>query len=124
MIAAVVLINTERGRIAETAEALLELPEVAEVYSVAGAYDLVAIVRVREYEQMAEVVPTRLSGMPTIVKTTTLMAFQCYSKRDLERMWGIGLDDESELSHQPRVGCTLVALAVVIVVGGAVWVPG
>ena len=53
MIAAVVLINTERGRIADTAEALLELPEVAEVYSVAGAYDLVAIVRVRAYEQMA-----------------------------------------------------------------------
>jgi len=97
MIAAVVLINTERGRIAETAEALLALPEVAEVYSVAGEYDLVAIVRVRAYEQMAEVVPTRLAAMPTISKTTTLMAFQCYSRRDLERMWGIGLDDESEL---------------------------
>jgi len=104
MIAAVVLITTERGRIAETAEALLELPEVGEVYSVAGAYDLVAIVRVRAYEQMAEVVPTRLAGMPTIVKTTTLMAFQCYSKRDLERMWGIGLDDESELGEPSAEG--------------------
>ena len=103
MIAAVVLINTERGRIAETAEALLELPEVAEVYSVAGAYDLVAIVRVRAYEQMAEVVPKRLAGMATIVKTTTLMAFQCYSRHDLERMWGIGLDDESELG-EPSAG--------------------
>jgi DNA-binding Lrp family transcriptional regulator len=103
MIAAVVLINTERGRIAETAEALLELPEVAEVYSVAGAYDL-AIVRVRAYEQMAEVVPTRLAGLPTIVKTTTLMAFQCYSKHDLERMWGIGLDDESELGEPSAEG--------------------
>ncbi len=50
------------GRIAETAEALLELPEVAEVYSVAGAYDLVAIVRVRQYEQMAEVVALRAAG--------------------------------------------------------------
>jgi DNA-binding Lrp family transcriptional regulator len=99
MIAAVVLINTERGRIAETAEALLELPEVAEVYSVAGEYDLVAIVRVRAYEQMAETVPTRLAAMPTIARTTTLMAFQCYSRRDLERMWGIGLDDESQLGE-------------------------
>jgi DNA-binding Lrp family transcriptional regulator len=99
MIAAVVLINTERGRIAETAEALLELPEVAEVYSVAGPYDLVAIVRVRKYEEMADVVPARLSAMSTITNTTTLMAFQCYSRRDLERMWGIGLDDESALGE-------------------------
>jgi DNA-binding Lrp family transcriptional regulator len=104
MIAAVVLINTERGRIAETAEALLELPEVAEVYSVAGAYDLVAIVRVRQYEQMAEVVPTRLAAMPTITGTTTLMGFQCYSRRDLERMWGIGLDDELQLGEPSAEG--------------------
>jgi len=97
MIAAVVLINTERGQIAATAEALLDIPEVAEVYSVAGAYDLVAIVRVRQYEEMAEVVPRKLAGMPSITSTTTLMAFQCYSRRDLERMWGIGLDDESAL---------------------------
>jgi len=104
MIAAVVLINTERGRISETAEALLEVPEVAEVYSVAGAYDLVAIVRVRQYEQMAEVVPTRLASVPGITSTTTLMAFQCYSRRDLERMWGIGLDDESALGDPPSAG--------------------
>lgn len=104
MIAAVVLITTERGRIAETAEALLELAEVSEVYSVAGPYDLVAIVRVRQYEQMAEVVPSRLAALPGITNTTTLMAFQCYSRRDLERMWGIGLDDESELGVTPAEG--------------------
>ena len=63
-----------------------------------------AIVRVRQYEQMAEVVPTRLASMPSIARTTTLMAFQCYSRRDLERMWGIGLDDESELGQNPTEG--------------------
>jgi DNA-binding Lrp family transcriptional regulator len=104
MIAAVVLINTARGQIAATAEALLEIPEVAEVYSVAGAYDLVAIVRVRQYEEMAEVVPTKLASMPSITGTTTLMAFQCYSRRDLERMWGIGLDDESALGETTNEG--------------------
>lgn len=101
MIAAIVLIKVERGRIAETAETLLDIPEVAEVYSVAGEYDLVAIVRVRQYEQMAEVVPTRLASVSGIASTTTLMAFQCYSRRDLERMWGIGLDDESALGDSP-----------------------
>ncbi len=104
MIAAVVLINAERLRIPETAEALVELDEVSEVYSVAGEYDLVAIVRVREYDQMAEVVPRKMARVPGIVKTTTLMAFQCYSRRDLERMWGIGLDEESVLGESPRAG--------------------
>ena len=101
VIAAVVLINAETGRIPETAEALLELEEVGEVYSVAGAYDLVAIVRVREYDQMAEVVPRKMARVPGIARTTTLMAFQCYSRRDLERMWGIGLDEELALGESP-----------------------
>ena len=101
MIAAIVLIQAERLRIPETAEALLELSEVAEVYSVAGEYDLVAIVRVREYDQMADVVPRKLARVSGIVRTTTLMAFQCYSRRDLERMWGIGLDEELALGDNP-----------------------
>ena len=101
MIAAIVLIQAERLGIPETAEALLELSEVAEVYSVAGEYDLVAIVRVREYDQMADVVPRKLARVSGIVRTTTLMAFQCYSRRDLERMWGIGLDEELALGDNP-----------------------
>ena len=95
MVTAVVLIRTERSKIQETAEALLEVPEVKEVYSVAGEYDLVAMVRVRHYEQMAELVPGKLARVNGIAQTTTLMAFQCYSRRDLERMWGIGLDEEA-----------------------------
>lgn len=94
MITAIVLIRTERLKLQETAEALLEVDEVKEVYSVAGEYDLVAIVRVRHYDQMAEVVPTKLARLHGISRTTTLMAFQCFSRRDLERMWGIGLDEE------------------------------
>jgi DNA-binding Lrp family transcriptional regulator len=96
MITAIVLIHTERGRSRSVAEALLEISSVAEVYSVAGDYDLVAIVRVKEYEQMAEVVPQRIGGVSGIVRTQTLMAFQLYSKHDLERMWGIGLEQESQ----------------------------
>jgi DNA-binding Lrp family transcriptional regulator len=94
LVNAIVLIRTERRRLQQTAEALLEIDEVKEVYSVAGEYDLVAIVRVRNYDQMAEVVPGKLAQVDGIADTTTLMAFQCYSRRDLERMWGIGLDSE------------------------------
>ena len=96
MITAIVLIKTERLKLQETAEALLEIDEVKEVYSVAGEYDLVAIVRVRQYDQMNEVVPGKLARLTGIAATTTLMAFQCYSRRDLERMWGIGLEEEVE----------------------------
>jgi DNA-binding Lrp family transcriptional regulator len=94
VVTALVLIHTERLKLQQTAEALLEIDEVKEVYSVAGEYDLVAIVRVRGYDQMSEVVPGKLARLEGITRTTTLMAFQCYSRRDLERMWGIGLDEE------------------------------
>ncbi|MDQ3811792.1 MAG: Lrp/AsnC ligand binding domain-containing protein [Chloroflexota bacterium] len=94
MITAIVLIHAERGQTAAAAEALAQVPDVAEVYSVTGEYDLVAIVRVQRYEQMAEVVPRRIAAVPGVARTHTLMAFQQYSRHDLERMWGIGMDSE------------------------------
>jgi DNA-binding Lrp family transcriptional regulator len=94
MITAIVLVQVERGRILDVAQELLEIPEVAEVYSVAGAYDLVAILRVKEYDAMAEVVPGKLQRLTGVERTTTLMAFQCYSRHDLERLFSIGYDEE------------------------------
>jgi DNA-binding Lrp family transcriptional regulator len=93
MITAIVLIQTERARTQSVAEALLEIKHVAEVYSVAGDFDLVAIVRVRQYDEMAEVVPRRIAAIQGIARTQTLMAFQYFSRHDLERMWGIGLEE-------------------------------
>lgn len=92
MITAIVLIGTERARAHEVADALLGIEGVAEVYSVAGEYDLVAMVRVRRYEQMADVVPQKIGAVPGIVRTQTLMAFEHYSRHDLERMWGLGME--------------------------------
>ncbi|MCX8053965.1 MAG: Lrp/AsnC ligand binding domain-containing protein [Armatimonadetes bacterium] len=92
MITAIVLIQGERDRLPETAEALAEVPGVAEVYSVAGDYDLVAIVRVKEHEELADVVTKSMLKMDGIVRTNTLIAFKSYSRRDLERMWEIGLE--------------------------------
>jgi DNA-binding Lrp family transcriptional regulator len=92
VITAIVLIRTARGRTQSAAEALLEIEGVNEVYSVTGEYDLVAIVRLRQYEQMAEVVAQRMAAVPDLERTETLMAFECYSRRDLERMWTIGTE--------------------------------
>lgn len=94
MITAIVLIKAERDKIPETAERLLDVAGVAEVYSVAGDYDLVAIIRVKEHEQIADVVADKMLKMPGIASTTTLIAFKSYSRKDLERMWEIGLEKE------------------------------
>lgn len=95
MVTAIVLIQAQMGKTSALAEALLELNEVSEVYSVAGEYDLVAMVRVAHYDEMADAVPRKLARMEGIQRTRTLMAFQCYSRKDLERMWGLGMERES-----------------------------
>ncbi len=92
MITAIVLINTARQRVKQTAEALLEIEEVKEVYSVTGEYDLMAILRVKEYDALADVVTSRFAALADITNTRTMVAFQCYSRRDVEEMWSIGLD--------------------------------
>jgi DNA-binding Lrp family transcriptional regulator len=90
MITAVVLINTAQGRTPEVAQALIDLPGVTEAYSVAGPYDLVAIARVRQHEDLADLVSGRIQKIPGIEATNTLIAFRAYSQRDLEAMWAIG----------------------------------
>ena len=94
MITAIVLIHTEHGQTASVGEAVADIPDVSEVYSVTGEYDLVAIVRVKQYEQVAEVVPNRIAAVPGIAQTHTLMAFQHFSRHDLEGMWGLGMENE------------------------------
>lgn len=90
MLSAFVLIDAEPARIAELAEELTEVDGVAEVYSVAGGPDLVAIVRVRRQEELAEVVTGRIAALPGIWATQTLVAFKAYSRHDLEAMWDLG----------------------------------
>ncbi len=92
MISGVVLINVERAKVNETAQSLLEIEGVAEVYSVTGEYDLVALLRLPRYEDLAEVVTTRMMRISAITKTNTLMAFQCYSRADLQQAWDLGIE--------------------------------
>ena len=94
MQSAFVLIDAEQARIAALAEELADIEGVAEVYSVAGEADIVAIVRVRRMEDLAEVVTRRISCLPGILDTRTMVAFKAYSRRDLESMWDLGAGDE------------------------------
>ncbi len=95
MVTAIILINTAQGRTPEVAQALLELPGIAEAYSVAGPYGLVAIARVRHHEELAELVTARVQNIAGIESTNTLIAFQAYSQRDLEAMWSIGNEEKA-----------------------------
>ena len=93
MVTAIVLINTAQGSAAEVAQRLIDLPGIAEAYSVAGSYDLVAIARVRDHEELADLVAGRVQKITGIQVTNTLIAFRAYSRRDLEAMWDIGTTD-------------------------------
>ena len=84
MVTAVVLIEAETDKISELAEAIVEMDGVREVFSVAGQYDLVAIVRVHKNEDVADVVRQGMRHLEGIVKTQTLIAFRVYSREDVE----------------------------------------
>ena len=87
---AIVLINAERDYLTRLGGHLAEVDGVAEAYSVTGEWDFVAILRVPEDEQLATVVTERLAKLPGIAKTLTLVAFEAYSKHDLESMFDLG----------------------------------
>jgi DNA-binding Lrp family transcriptional regulator len=90
---AVVLIQCDIDEIPEAAQAIADLDGVSEVYSVAGEFDLVAVVRVAEHDDLATVIPGGIAKIVGVDRTETLIAFQVYSKHDLERMFSIGFDE-------------------------------
>jgi DNA-binding Lrp family transcriptional regulator len=92
VITAIVLIKTDVDRIPEIAESIAGLEHVSEVYSVTGDYDLVAMVRVARHDDLADVIPGRISKIPGVVVTDTHVAFRTYSQHDLEAAFSIGLE--------------------------------
>lgn len=93
MITAIVLIKADVNRIPETAQAIAEIDGVSEVYSVTGNMDLVAMVRVRGHEELAEVIPGHVNQVPGVLSSDTHIAFHTYSKHDLQAAFSLGMDD-------------------------------
>ena len=91
---AVVLIQCDVDGIAAAAEAIADVDGVSEVYSVAGEFDLVAIVRVPAHDDLAKVIPGGIAKTEGVVRTESLIAFQVYSRHDLERMFSLGFDGD------------------------------
>jgi DNA-binding Lrp family transcriptional regulator len=93
MITAIVLVRTEIDAIPQAAAAIAALDSVSEVYSVTGDVDLVAIVRVAEHDQLADVIADRMSRIAGVTSTRTYLAFRAYSKHDLEAAFALGLGE-------------------------------
>lgn len=91
MVTAFVMIKCEAQKISEVAQAVAELPNVAEVYSVTGEFDIIALLRVSEYESLDDAVPGGVARIPGVTGTTTVLAFRRFARRDLEAGFDIGL---------------------------------
>lgn len=93
MITAIVHIDADPGLIPEIAAEVAEIPGVSEVYSVTGEVDLIALVRVKEHEQLADVIADRVSKVSGVLRTQTYIAFRTYSSQDLDTAFDLGLAD-------------------------------
>ena len=90
MVTAIVLMNADRMQIKEVAQKLVDMHQVTEVFSVAGRYDLIAMVRVKSTEEVADTITEKIGSLQEITDTDTLIAFRTYSRHDLEQMFSIG----------------------------------
>jgi DNA-binding Lrp family transcriptional regulator len=93
VVTAIVLVKTEVQRIPEIAAELAQLPAVSEVYSVTGEFDLVAMVRVRTHEELADVIPGGVNKVAGVTHTETHIAFRTYSRHDLEAAFALGFGE-------------------------------
>ena len=91
MVTGIVFLNVERKRINEVANEIVALEGISEVFSIGGRYDLIAIIRARDNEQLAAIVTDRLLKIEGIISSETMIAFKVYSRFDLEHMFSIGM---------------------------------
>lgn len=90
---AIVMIDTDQARISEAAAAIADVVGVSAVYSVTGEVDLIAVIKVDDHEDFADVIADRISKTPGIVRTRTYLAFREYSSSDLDAAFALGLED-------------------------------
>ena len=95
MLTAFILVKASREGLTRLGSDLAAVDGVAEVYTVTGEWDFVAIVRVREHDDLSKVVIQHLARLDGIERTETMVAFQQFSTHDLEAMFGLGMEDQS-----------------------------
>jgi DNA-binding Lrp family transcriptional regulator len=94
MITAMLLINAELREVADVTKALAEVPEITELYTTAGEYDVVAKIMVKDLDLLADVVTGRIAEVEGIIDTSTLLAIRCHSESAMGHMFGVGIEEE------------------------------
>jgi len=95
VITAIVMISASTDSIGEVAEQIADIDGVSEVYSVAGHVDLIAVVRVRQFDDIAAVIAGQVNKVPGVIDTETHIAFRAYSRHDLDAAFSIGFDSDA-----------------------------
>lgn len=90
---AIVLVTVERGKVNDVAQAIIDIDGISDVFSIAGRYDLCAILRVQSNEEIADIVTDAIRAIPHITNTETLIAFRTYAKSDLDAAFSIGNEE-------------------------------
>lgn len=94
MVNTIVLAVCDIHRIPETAQEIADIPDVSEVYSVAGDFDLVIMVRTRTHDDLARVVSEQIARVAGVERTQTLVAFKVFSRHDVEALFSVGFEEE------------------------------
>jgi DNA-binding Lrp family transcriptional regulator len=94
VLTAFILVKSTREGLTHLGSELAAVDGIAEVYTVTGEWDFVAVARVREHDDLAKVVTQHLTSLHNIERTQTMVAFQQFSAHDLEAMFGLGLEDK------------------------------
>ena len=92
-VTAMVMIKAQPSRSAALAAEIAEVKGVSEVFSVAGRFDLVGIVRAQRNEDLADIVSGSIHSLPGIVESETLIAFRVYTKRELTEGTALFMDE-------------------------------
>jgi DNA-binding Lrp family transcriptional regulator len=95
VLTAFILVKSTRDGLSRLGADLADVEGIAEVYTVTGEWDFIAIARVREHDDLAKIVTTHLTRLDGIERTQTMVAFQQFSAHDLEAMFGLGLEDKA-----------------------------
>ena len=90
MITAFILVESERTALAKLGGKLQQIDGVAEVYSVTGAWDFVAIVRVDRHEELAEALAENVAALEGVSRSQTMVAFGSFTDLDLDQFFADG----------------------------------
>jgi DNA-binding Lrp family transcriptional regulator len=92
MVTAIILLKVARERINDTAQELSDIEGMSEVFSVSGRYDLIAIARIKDNDELSELVTVKMRKIEGITESETMLAFRAYSRHDLEGMFSVGFE--------------------------------